>query len=96
MKCRGCGGQVRFAGGGMGESDPPGCYFYTGVIAASTALVVFALAAWFWSWQLLVWTFVLLGAAVVLLGWCLVAMTEGYGNRCEQCGFEERVFPWSL
>ncbi|MEP6671005.1 MAG: hypothetical protein ABJF10_17730 [Chthoniobacter sp.] len=89
MRCSKCGGKVKYVSGGHGNSEPPGCYFWVGIVALIVTLTGFGLGhTWVGYGGLLF--------AVPLIGWAFVARGEGYGNRCTACDQREKSYPWSL
>jgi hypothetical protein len=96
VRCSRCGSRVRFMVAGMGNSDAPGCYFFTGLLFALVAVSTLAVAGVLWSWWWLPWAGLSAGAAALLVWWSSVAIGDGYGNRCEACGQQHQSRPWSL
>jgi hypothetical protein len=96
VRCPRCGGRVRAATGGMGTSDAPGCYFFTGLTFAGAAVAALVAAGLLWSWWWLPWACVGAGAAALLVWWSWVATDEVVSNRCQACGQECPPRPWSL
>jgi len=89
MDCPKCGAQVRFIAGGMGNSGPPGEYFFVGVFFLWGAILLFCFRVFLWPW-------LCAGFAVMFLGYSLVARTDGYGNICPKCQHVCPRYPWSL
>lgn len=79
----------------MGQSDAPGDYLILGCAFAVAAVVLFFVSRSYptgsWHW----WALLCGVTALAMLAYIPVAMTDGYGNKCESCGVEHPARPWS-
>ncbi len=75
----------------MGQSGPPGTYFYTGIVFLVGSSVAFISQSSVWGWALIVF-------AGIMIGWSHVATSETYYLPCSQCGHDinSPIRPWSL
>jgi len=89
MRCPRCGGKVKFIAGGAGHCDPPGYYFYSGVLFAGVAGGLF--------WQHVPgWPLALAVMAATLVAWSFVARSTGYIGHCTRCKLLVPSQPWTL